>query len=348
MAIQFALENRDRILAEYHVRKGHRKTAYELYDLMQNYYSENSVHLQEDIRRGRVLCEKARQTYYNFMKKKWVPYLKENNIKRIDEIDTPFMARFQDKLLAEGIKPQTANHYLSYISTVFDHLVTEGGSDNNPVNNLVKLKINEDSLKVRGCYNTGDLSGIFNKRWKDKTSRLLCLLIYTTNMRNIEIERMQVSDIIKIDRYHFIDIPKSKSKNGVRVVPLHEIVYKTLMEHIKQNGKEGDDFVFKENRIKHVQTSVWHDAYVEMGKLLKYDEDKLKAENITFYSGRHFWKTLMNSEELGDAEEVFMGHKVTGDVAKRYNHRDKQGKEKIVKKAEEVFAILDKRLFGKK
>jgi integrase len=122
-------------------------------------------------------------------------------------------------------------------------------------------------------------------------------------------------------------------------------VYRTLVEHIKQSDKKDDDFVFKENHIKHVQTSVWHNAYVEMGRLLKYDEEKLKAENITFYSGRHFWKTLMNSEELGDVEEVFMGHKVTDDVAKRYNHRDKQGKEKIIKKAKQIFTILDKWLF---
>jgi hypothetical protein len=53
----------------------------------------------------------------------------------------------------------------------------------------------------------------------------------------------------------------------------------------------------------------------------------------------------MNAEELGDVEEYFMGHKVSRDVAKRYNHRDKQGQEKILEKAREVFAILDKRLF---
>jgi hypothetical protein len=53
----------------------------------------------------------------------------------------------------------------------------------------------------------------------------------------------------------------------------------------------------------------------------------------------------MNSEDLGDVEEVFMGHKVSTDVAKLYNHRDKQGKERFIKKAKKVFAILDKRIF---
>jgi integrase len=312
---------------------------------MENYYAKDSAHLQEDTRRGRTLGEEARRIYYNFMKNKWVPYLKENGIKSIDEIDPPLLARFQDKLLNKEIKPQTINHYMSYISQVFDHLIIEGGADINPFKNLMSLKVGKDSRKERGCFEINKLYGIFNRRWEDKLSRLLCLLIYTTNMRNIEIGHLQVKDIIKIDKYHFIDIPKSKSKNGVRIVPLHDLVYKELIKYIAQNNKTDNDYIFKSNNAKRAITTIWRNAYVEIGKLLGYDEEKLKAENITFYSGRHFWKTLMNSQELGDVEEVFMGHKVSEDVAKRYNHRDKQGKEKIIKKVKEVFTILDQKLF---
>jgi hypothetical protein len=41
-----------------------------------------------------------------------------------------------------------------------------------------------------------------------------------------------------------------------------------------------------------------------------------------------------------------MGHKVSGDVSKNYNHKDKQGREKLLKKAKEVFTILDKKLLS--
>jgi hypothetical protein len=55
----------------------------------------------------------------------------------------------------------------------------------------------------------------------------------------------------------------------------------------------------------------------------------------------------MNREGLGeDAEELFMGHKVSNDVAKRYNHKDKQGKELMLVKTRKVFAILDSYIFG--
>jgi hypothetical protein len=86
---------------------------------------------------------------------------------------------------------------------------------------------------------------------------------------------------------------------------------------------------------------------VTLGQRLGVGEEELAARHITFYSGRHFWKTLMNCGGLGEeAEGFFMGHKASGDVAKRYNHRDRQGKDLMARKAGKAFAILDKHLFG--
>jgi hypothetical protein len=54
----------------------------------------------------------------------------------------------------------------------------------------------------------------------------------------------------------------------------------------------------------------------------------------------------MNAEGLGeDIEEYFMGHKVSGDVSKRYNHKEKQGRDRLENKVRLVFSILDKKLF---
>jgi integrase len=84
---------------------------------------------------------------------------------------------------------------------------------------------------------------------------------------------------------------------------------------------------------------------MELAEYMGYTPERVKEENIKFYSGRHFWKTLMDSEGLGDIEEYFMGHKVSGNVAKTYNHKDKQGKKKLIEKTRKVFGILDKKIF---
>jgi hypothetical protein len=83
------------------------------------------------------------------------------------------------------------------------------------------------------------------------------------------------------------------------------------------------------------------------GQIADSRASTLKDEKITFYSGRHFWKTVMNAGNLGkEAEEWFMGHKVTRDVEKRYCHKDKQGKSVMLNKAKIICDILDQYLFG--
>jgi integrase len=68
---------------------------------------------------------------------------------------------------------------------------------------------------------------------------------------------------------------------------------------------------------------------------LGYTERELEEMKVTFYSGRHYWKTVMSAEGLGeDVEELFMGHK------------DKRGLERMLASAREIFEILDRMLFS--
>jgi integrase len=339
LAARFAVENRERLLGEYHNRKTPEPVSVDPYAVMQEYYAENSPYLAIDAQRGRTISRSTRRTYQHFMADQWTPYLKQRKVRTFEEIDTPFLARFQNHCLGEGKKPQTIAHYISTISLVFDHLVIEGYVKTNPCDGLTTIKTKESDYTSRGCYETGALRGVFNKPWKDETSYLLCLLIYSTGMRNSEIERIQVQDIIEIGGCRFINIPRSKTKNGVRLAPLHDFVYRKLERYIRHKGKTAGDYLFSG------AGSVYVKANLALGGCTKYGKERLEAEHITFYSGRHFWKTLMNARGLGEIEEYFMGHRVSKDVAKRYNHRDKQGQEKIVEKAREVFQILDQALF---
>ena len=354
-AKRFALENREKLLINYYNRNNKKiKSHKELYSILKKYYAENSEFLQTDKKRGRVLNDKARVTYHNFILKQFIPYLRKERITSFEQIDTPLLSRLQNYLLADktikgktikGIKPQTINHYVSYISLIFDHLIQEGQIKTNPCKSLITLKVKQEDQEITGCYEKNELRGVFNKKWKDEFSYLLCLVIYTTGMRNSEIERMTANDLITIGNINFIDISKSKTKNGIRNVPLHDFVYRKLSAFIRKNKLSNNDIIFKNPKRKKLGSDIYDEANLELGKFTGYDREKLVKENIRFYSGRHFWKTLMNSESLGDVEEYFMGHKVSGDVAKRYNHRDKQGGKKLLEKTKKVFQILDKYVF---
>jgi integrase len=341
-AEQFARENRDRIISEY--RSKHTPQG-ELYAILSEYYKAGSSYLEKDKNRNRILCEKTRSVYHHFMMKKFIPYLQENNIKTFGEIDPPVIAKFQDRLLSEGNMPQTINRYLSGINIVFNHLLITGVIKENPFDRIKALKTSDKSTEIRGCHDIDKMKGVFNTKWDNTPSYLLCLMIYSTGMRNSEIEKLKVENLIEIDGINFVDIKDSKTNNGIRLVPIHDFVYKKVRRYIKQTGKKEGDYIFSDHGGPN-QSTLYNEANAFLGGKLKLSEDDLEEQKITFYSGRHFWKTLMSSEGLGDdIEEFFMGHKVSGDVSKNYNHKDKRGREKLLEKAKEVFAILDKKLF---
>jgi len=348
-AERWAMENRDRVLAEYYNRDNIKKLYDDLYIVLKKYYALGSPYIEIDSKRGRELSERTRNEYHNFVKNQFIPFLRKNKINNFNEINTPLLYKFQNYLLLDkkknkktivGLKPQSINKRMCYIRPIFDQLLQEGEIKLNPFTNLKALVVKDKDRKVTGCYEINKLKGVFNRRWKDELTYMLNLLIYTTDMRNCEIEGIQVKDLFKINNINFLNITASKTINGIRIIPLHDFVYRKIKNMIKKQNLKSNDFLFKINNH-----DIYNKAKLDLASYTGYSLEKLNAENIKFYSGRHFWKTLMNSENLGEIEEFFMGHKVKSDVAKNYNHKDKQGRKKLLERARRVFQILDKYVF---
>jgi integrase len=233
---------------------------------------------------------------------------------------------------------------------VFNHLLITGVIKENPFDRVKALKTGARSAEVRDCHDIDKMKGVFNTEREDTLSYMLCLMVYSTGMRNGEIEKIRAGDMIELDGVRFVDIKESKTGNGVRLVPLHGFVYRKIKAYIKQADKRDGDYIFSARGGPN-QSTFYKAANILLEKKLKPADGETEIEkepekqNISFYSGRHSWKTLMNSGGLGDdIEEFFMGHKVSGDVSKNYNHKDRQGKARLLEKAREVFAILDRKL----
>jgi site-specific recombinase XerD len=343
IAEYFAANNREQILSDYHARQ---QFDNKFYDMLENYYKKDSPYLETAKQRGRSVGEKTIEGYHAFITKTFIPFLRSQNIHTANDITPPVIMKLQNKMLAKKHANHTVNRKTGCVKAIFDHMVMDDLISENPFRKTATLKLNMDKSKIRGCYEISKLKGVFNTRWQDPQAHILCLIIYSTGLRNSEIERIRLQDIVTINRLYFINVHESKTENGVRFIPLHSLVHDKLTAYAKKKKRSQDEPIFQFNKMK--RSWLYGQANLELGKKLKVDKKTLKAQNITFYSGRHFWKTLMNAYELGDVEEYFMGHKVTGDVAKRYNHRDKQGQQRIINKAREVFKILDKALFKDK
>jgi integrase len=336
-ACQFAEQKREELITNYLS-----KTGGDAVRFFKRYYDQKSIIFQNECRRNGEITEERRKRYQTVMEKKFIPFLKERKINNFEEITVPVLDDFQDLLLARGMKAQSVNYDMAAVSRTFKYLMRKGMIKANPFFNLSPVPERQEEKKTHGCYEIGALKGVFERRWKDKTSQLLNLIIYATGMRDCEIKAFSKDDIITMSGLRFIDLKESKTENGIRIIPLHDAVYRKIMDYAKVTDTAAPVF-------GSMNGYRFSKAYKDLAAILKVSDERLKEQNITYYSGRHFWKTLMNANGLGeDVEEIFMGHKVSGDVSKLYNHYDMQGKDRIIKKAREVFRILDKYLFATK
>jgi integrase len=333
----YVKKNKERLIDGYLSRKNGR-----MYKILEDFYEAE----QDNI------SDRCRKEYGNVIKNKFILFLQREKINELGQITKNVLIKFQDVLLKTGISvenkkakpvcPQSVNNQMKAVRKLFEKLARQNIIENNPCDFVKGLPVKEENRRPRGCYELERIKGVFCRKWKDELSYLLCSLIYTTGMRNSEIKRIKLNDIQLIDGCRFIKVEKSKTANGIRLIPLHKPLYEKIKIWGIKNNK-GNDFLFN------VHSERFNKANNELARRLKVSDEELEKENITFYSGRHYWKTLMSAEGLGeDIEEIFMGHKVSGNVAKLYNHKDKQGRSRMVKKAKQVFSILDRCVFKTK
>jgi len=337
LAEKWAIKNKERMIAMYLAKKNG-----QMYKYLEGFYKDENICLEIN------LSERDRKDKENVINNKFIPFLRREKITTFEQIQLSTLIKLQNELLSgdikrkKTVKPQTVNGYMKAIKSLFQYLMRKNIISENPAERLIGLPVvNKRDRKKRGCYDLDNIKNVFCKRWKDELSYLLCAIVYTTGMRNSEIKRIRIEDIQIINGCRFINVKTSKTESGVRLIPIHEILYKKMKAYAIKNNKDGAIF----NDIKY---NDFIKANNDLAKYLKVSDEELKNEFITFYSGRHYWKTLMSAEGLGeDIEEIFMGHKVVGSVKKLYNHRDRQGKARLVKKARQVISIIDRCIFNK-
>jgi len=334
-ACEYALANRGTLIAQYIGKaKG------EVVRFFEDFYKADNPIFQNESKKGNEMTEENRKRFYSSVTKKFVPFLLEQRIRTFQAITVPLLDNFQDALLETGLISKSVNADMLAVGKVLKYLTRKGILETNPHLNLEPVPPKPGEKKTHGCYELEKLNGVFNKEWEDRQSFLLNLIGYTTNMRNIEIKAFSKNDILLMGGCRFIDIKESKTENGIRVVPLHDTVYRHIMDYAKTAGVATPI-------LGATSKSQFQKAAHVLGRMMGVCKGFMEEHNITFYSGRHAWKTMMSAGGLGeDVEEIFMGHKVSNDVKKLYNHRDKHGQEKVVEKAKKVFSILDTMLFA--
>jgi site-specific recombinase XerD len=92
---------------------------------------------------NRGINEKTRIYYNNIINKVFIPFLKNNNIKNINEITSQIIGEFQWYLIEKNKNPQSIIKYLKVIENMFIYLVMMGVIEKNVFENVIKIKINK-------------------------------------------------------------------------------------------------------------------------------------------------------------------------------------------------------------
>jgi integrase len=349
-----AKKYRESILKSYYDKKNKVK---DIYTFFSNYYKvEKSPYLQELLKKGkRSISKPIIKHSEGFIKNYFIPFLKENKIKKITEINLKTLESFQTYLVEKELKPKTINNNINgAIKPIFTNLLLKGVIKDTPfISDSKNYRFNlpeKETYRRRHIiqnenYNT--LAVLMNSNmWKlyktkgdmvtnkianpkhYKKYRLICLLAATCGLRNAEIFMLRKENIIKIRRTYFIDVVNShieniglKTENAERKVPIPAITLEALNDYIAEN--KITDYLFYSGS-KTIHYNMFGFARNQLGTHLGYTEKELKELDFDFYSLRGFYETMLQTSNIRQSIiNYFIGHSVNvRDMPENYFKRE--------------------------
>jgi integrase len=287
----------------------------------------------------------------SFMVNHIIPFFQGVKVHYLNQITPIHIKQLKDSLSKSGLTPQTINYNLHSFKKCLGLLKDMGKITYDFSGCSFTQKGSKEAEKSRDIYAIDTLKGVFSKQWENDFSKLLCMVIYFTGMRNSEIQRICFNDIENIDDVYFLNVRGTKSKNAIRKVPIHPDLYSALEKHITENGINKDAPIFE-----NVYNDVFRQASFDMDCLLGFSQNQLTEKHICYYSGRHTFKTVLslgNDESIGNVsvnfQEMFLGHsfnkkQLESEGLKEYKYKhlkaERIGDSLLAEKGKEVFKIL--------
>ena len=348
------------------------------YNLLSGYYAEDSILLAESLETIRRINKELLKTYHNFMNNRFIPYLKQEGITKIEDLKPQKIIAFGGWLREKhNLTAKTINDRVNgAIKQALDFLYLKEKIRYNPFNQGINTNIiaNKGEVQRRRIYPINRLFDVlFDKNmWiladtKEELEQpteqqiqmkkyLFCLIAATTGLREGEVFFLKKSSIEKIGGIYFLNIENSrvdlenpglKTENAYRRVPLHKFVYNAINDYsIKMGITEG--YLFKSDTRNTIDRRTFNEAYRQCGIHCGYSEKDIKTANVDFHSFRHFYRTILSQGGLSkELTTYFMGHaKNMNDMGERYNNIEEIGNdigdiELLVDNGKKVIEILD-------
>jgi integrase len=202
---------------------------------------------------------------------------------------------------------RTVDNYITRYKTLFNYFLDKDYVYSNYFLTIKNLKVKienpitvfEKKEDIRIQFDKLEIELLLEKI-EDKEIKDLIVLGVITGARINEILNLKIEDILVTKIGYFFDIKKSKTRNGIRVIPVHKR-FEFLVKDLLEDKKEEDFLLFNDitgNRLDKIQKRT-------MYQIRKY----IKNKNKVFHSFRkNFSQELYKSniEEL--YIKLLLGH----------------------------------------
>lgn len=226
---------------------------------------------------------------------------------KLNEVTRKQVQMFHNRLLTEGLKPASADHYLKLMRQAWNLAVEWDVLQSSP---LTRLQLFNPDNRIEHYLSPADLEKLLNvlRTAPPRTVCNVALFLLSTGARLNEALRARWDQIDKETRVWRIPASNSKSKR-IRSVPLND----AALEVLSQLGTEGHfDLLFINTRTKKPLVNI-HKVW---GRL----REKAGLEWLRIHDLRHSYASfLVNSGRTLYEVQQILGHS-DAKVTERYAH----------------------------
>ncbi|WP_168203298.1 tyrosine-type recombinase/integrase [Oceanispirochaeta crateris] len=292
-------------------------------DYAKNWWDWDKCEYLKYKRTRRNISKSYASTGRLILKNHIMPYFKDMRLADIRIYD---IEQWLQSLVDSGQSNTSANHYLRFLRIMMTEAIRRDILKEDVSRKVLQLKKTEFT---RGILSHETVRKIFDQSnimeyWPNKKCYYASLIAACTGMRIGEVRGLKYSDlgigIVSISRQYHAKFGVTDTKNHKsREVPLPQ----SLIDELLNLDRRSDEDYILASTHNHGDpmhpTSIsraFTTALVKSG--MKAEE--IKAKNITFHSWRHYFNTVMRSNNISDSKLRSMTGHQSSVMTDHYTH----------------------------
>lgn len=210
--------------------------------------------------------------------------------------------------LAQDHKASTVNAYLMAVKQLYKWLEEEGISKN-VAKNVKAVKLDSDTFK-KDYLTTGQckslISGIDRTTLQGKRDYAICSLMLTTGMRDIEIQRANIEDLVTLGDFTALMYQGKGRHEKAKYKKIAPVVEDAVRDYLKARGKADATeplFISTANRNYGERMTTRSISRIVKTRLVNVglDSDRLTAHSLRHTAGT---QNLLNGGSLEETQQL--------------------------------------------